>query len=112
MLLIKYAFSFNPQRYLHSTTIRLDQWMIKRTDTEQWMHHRHLPPELRQSVRMYDQYKWATTRGVDEEALLRDLPMDLRREIKRHLCFDLVRRVSMLFVSAVYLPCCEELSVV
>ncbi|XP_030526571.1 protein CNGC15b-like [Rhodamnia argentea] len=85
----------NMQRYLHSATIRFDQWMIKRTDTEQWMHHRHLPPELRQSVRMYDQYKWATTRGVDEEALVRDLPMDLRREIKRHLCFDLVRRVPL-----------------
>ncbi|KAF8033251.1 hypothetical protein BT93_D1997 [Corymbia citriodora subsp. variegata] len=85
----------NMQRYLHSTTIRIDQWMIQRTDTEQWMHHRHLPPKLRQSVRMYDQYKWATTRGVDEEALLGDLPMDLRREIKRHLCFDLVRRVPL-----------------
>ncbi|KAI6669397.1 hypothetical protein NL676_004282 [Syzygium grande] len=85
----------NMQRYLHSTTIRLDQWMIKRKDTEQWMHHRHLPPDLRQAVRMYDQYEWATTRGVDEEALLRDLPMDLCREIKRHLCFDLVRRVPL-----------------
>ncbi|XP_010031969.2 protein CNGC15b [Eucalyptus grandis] len=85
----------NMQRYLHSTTIRIDQWMIQRTDTEQWMHHRHLPPKLRQSVRMYDQYKWAATRGVDEEALLRDLPMDLHREIKRHLCFDLVRRVPL-----------------
>ncbi|KAK3408738.1 hypothetical protein EUGRSUZ_J00911 [Eucalyptus grandis] len=72
-----------------------DQWMIQRADTEQWMHHRHLPPKLRQSVRIYDQYKWAATRGVDEEALLSDLPMDLRREIKRHLCFDLVRRVPL-----------------
>lgn len=58
------------------------------------MHHRQLPPELRQSVRKYDQYKWVATRGVDEEALLKGLPMDLRRDIKRHLCLDLVRRVS------------------
>ncbi|KVI09348.1 Cyclic nucleotide-binding domain-containing protein, partial [Cynara cardunculus var. scolymus] len=68
---------------------------IRRTDTEQWMKHRQLPPELKQSVRRYDQYKWIATRGVDEESLLKDLPLDLRRDIKRHLCYDLVRRVPL-----------------
>ncbi|KAL2239428.1 UNVERIFIED_CONTAM: Protein CNGC15c [Sesamum indicum] len=85
----------NMQTYLQSTTVRLEEWRIKRTDTEQWMHHRQLPQELRQSVRKYDQYKWAATRGVDEEALLKGLPLDLRRDIKRHLCYDLVRRVPL-----------------
>lgn len=83
------------QTYLQSTTVRLEEWRIKRTDTEQWMHHRQLPQELRQSVRKYDQYKWVATRGVDEETLLHGLPLDLRRDIKRHLCYDLVRRVSI-----------------
>lgn len=82
------------QTYLQSTTVRLEEWRIKRTDTEEWMRHRQLPPELRISVRKYDQYKWLATRGVDEETLLKGLPMDLRRDIKRHLCLDLVRRVS------------------
>ncbi|EXB38679.1 Putative cyclic nucleotide-gated ion channel 15 [Morus notabilis] len=85
----------NMQTYLQSTTVRLEEWRIKRTDTEQWMHHRQLPQELRQSVRKYDQYKWVATRGVDEETLLKGLPMDLRRDIKRHLCLDLVRRVPL-----------------
>ncbi|KAJ8632977.1 hypothetical protein MRB53_026313 [Persea americana] len=85
----------NMQAYLQSTTIRLEEWRIRRTDTEQWMRHRQLPPYLRQSVRRYDQYKWVATRGVDEEALLESLPMDLRRDIKRHLCLDLVRRVPL-----------------
>ncbi|MQL99907.1 hypothetical protein Taro_032638 [Colocasia esculenta] len=85
----------NMQSYLQSTTTRLEEWRIKRTDTEQWMRHRQLPQELRQSVRRYDQYKWVATRGVDEEALLKGLPMDLRRDIKRHLCLDLVRRVPL-----------------
>lgn len=58
------------------------------------MHHRQLPQELRQAVRKYDQYKWVATRGVNEEALLKGLPLDLRRDIKRHLCYDLVRRVK------------------
>lgn len=90
--------AFHSQTYLQSTTIRLEEWRIKRTDTEQWMHHRQLPPELRQSVRKYDQYKWVATRGVDEEVLLKGLPTDLRRDIKRHICLDLVRRVSQCFI--------------
>ncbi|XVF55474.1 hypothetical protein PTKIN_Ptkin06aG0039000 [Pterospermum kingtungense] len=85
----------NMQTYLQSTTVRLEEWRIRRTDTEQWMHHRQLPHELKQSVRRYDQYKWVATRGVDEEAILKSLPMDLRRDIKRHLCLDLVRQVPL-----------------
>eukprot|EP01018_Ginkgo_biloba_P031341 Gb_07920 [translate_table: standard] len=81
--------------YLQSITVRLEEWRIKQTDTEEWMQHRQLPPELRQCIRRYDQYKWVATRGVDEEALLQNLPMDLRRDIKRHLCLDLVRRVPL-----------------
>ncbi|MBA0551433.1 hypothetical protein Golob_022317 [Gossypium lobatum] len=85
----------NMQTYLQSTTVRLEEWRIRRTDTEQWMHHRQLPHELRQNVRRYDQYKWVATRGVDEEMILKSLPVDLRRDIKRHLCLDLVRQVPL-----------------
>lgn len=59
------------------------------------MHHRLLPQELRERVRRYDQYKWLETRGVDEESLVQVLPKDLRRDIKRHLCLALVRRVPL-----------------
>ncbi|KAJ3680221.1 hypothetical protein LUZ60_016499 [Juncus effusus] len=85
----------NMQSYLQSTTVRLEEWRIRRTDTEQWMHHRQLPPELQQCVRRYNQYRWVATQGVDEENILRDLPIDLRRDIKRHLCLDLVQRVPL-----------------
>ncbi|KAK4753777.1 hypothetical protein SAY87_001881 [Trapa incisa] len=84
----------NMQTYLQSTIVRLEEWRIRRTDTEQWMRHRQLPPDLRQLVRKYDQFKWVATRGVDEEAILKGLPVDLQRDIKRHLCLELVRRVS------------------
>lgn len=81
------------QTYLQSLTIRLEEMRVKRRDSEQWMHHRLLPQELRERVRRYDQYKWLATRGVDEESLVQSLPKDLRRDIKRHLCLALVRRV-------------------
>jgi cyclic nucleotide gated channel len=68
------------------------------------MNHRHLPPELQERVRRFVQYKWLATRGVDEEAILKSLPVDLRRQIQRHLCLDIVRRVSvLLLVQNVYI---------
>ncbi|GMH30657.1 hypothetical protein Nepgr_032500 [Nepenthes gracilis] len=85
----------NMQTYLQSLTIRLEEMRIKRRDSEQWMHHRLLPQDLRERVRRYDQYKWLETRGVDEESLVHSLPKDLRRDIKRHLCLALVRRVPL-----------------
>ncbi|KAL6495641.1 hypothetical protein OROGR_030204 [Orobanche gracilis] len=81
--------------YLQSLTVRLEEMRVKKRDSEQWMHHRVLPPELRERVRRYDQYKWLETRGVDEESLVQNLPKDLRRDIKRHLCLNLVRRVPL-----------------
>lgn len=86
----------NMQRYLQSITARLEEWRLKRTDTEQWMHHRQLPHELKESVRKYGQFKWVATQGVDEQTLLNSLPADLQREIKRHLCLGLVQQVPLL----------------
>ncbi|XP_059453238.1 probable cyclic nucleotide-gated ion channel 5 [Corylus avellana] len=85
----------NMQTYLQSLTIRLEEMRVKRRDSEQWMHHRLLPQGLKERVRRYDQYKWLETRGVDEESLVQSLPKDLRRDIKRHLCLALVRRVPL-----------------
>lgn len=77
-------------------TVRLEEWRLKRRDTEEWMWHRQLPDNLRRRVRRFVQYKWVATRGVDEDTILRGLPVDLRRDIQRHLCLDLVRRVWFL----------------
>lgn len=77
---------------------------VKRRDSEQWMHHRLLPQDLRERVRRYDQYKWLETRGVDEQNLVETLPKDLRRDIKRHLCLALVRRVNFLSLFGILYP--------
>ncbi|XP_062018688.1 probable cyclic nucleotide-gated ion channel 14 [Rosa rugosa] len=83
----------NMQTYLQSLTVRLEEWRLRRRDTEEWMRHRQLPQDLQERVRRFVQYKWLATRGVDEESILCALPTDLRRDIQRHLCLDLVRRV-------------------
>ncbi|GMN44440.1 hypothetical protein TIFTF001_013629 [Ficus carica] len=80
---------------MQSTTTRLEEMRVKRRDAEQWMAHRLLPENLRERIRRYEQYKWQETRGVDEEFLICNLPKDLRRDIKRHLCLALLMRVPM-----------------
>uniref|UniRef100_A0A0D9VM05 Ion transport domain-containing protein n=1 Tax=Leersia perrieri TaxID=77586 RepID=A0A0D9VM05_9ORYZ len=84
----------NVQTYLQSITVRVEEWRLKQRDTEEWMRHRQLPNELQERVRRFIQYKWLATRGVNEESILQALPADLRRDIKRHLCLGLVRRVN------------------
>ncbi|KAG6383236.1 hypothetical protein SASPL_157019 [Salvia splendens] len=91
-------FSFligNMQTYLQSTTLRLEEMRVKRRDAEQWMTHRLLPDNIKERIRRYEHYKWQETRGVDEENLIQNLPKDLRRDIKRHLCLDLLKRVPL-----------------
>lgn len=85
----------NMQKYLQSTTVRVEEMRVKRRDAERWMSHRLLPDHLRDRIRRYEQYKWQETRGVEEEALICNLPKDLRRDIKRHLCYDLLMKVPM-----------------
>lgn len=85
----------NMQSYLQSITLRLEEMRLKRHDMEQWMQHRQIYPELRSRIRKYEQYKWLETRGVNEEELVQVLPKDLKRDIKRHLCLDLVKKVPL-----------------
>lgn len=91
-------FPLKKQNYLQSSTARLEEWRLKQKDTEEWMNHRQLPLNLQERVRRFVQYKWLATRGVDEETILRALPVDLRRQIQRHLCLDIVCRVSLLLL--------------
>ncbi|KAL9992168.1 putative cyclic nucleotide-binding domain, Ion transport domain, rmlC-like jelly roll [Helianthus debilis subsp. tardiflorus] len=91
-------FSFllgNMQKYLQSMTVRVEEMRVKRRDAELWMSHRMLPEDLKERVRRYEQYRWQENRGVDEESLIYNLPKDLRRDIKRHLCLSLLTRVPM-----------------
>lgn len=63
-------------------------------DLEWWMRRRQLPSRLRQRVRHYEHQRWAAMGGEDEMELINDLPEGLRRDIKRHLCVDLIRKVT------------------
>ncbi|XWS32747.1 hypothetical protein CRYUN_Cryun22dG0016100 [Craigia yunnanensis] len=72
----------NMQSSLQSTTARIEEWRIRRRDTEEWIRHCQLPPDFQDHVHRFVHYRWIATRGVDEEAILRSLPLDLRHQIQ------------------------------
>ncbi|XP_023752740.1 cyclic nucleotide-gated ion channel 4 [Lactuca sativa] len=85
----------NIKVFLHATTSKKLAMQLKMRDIEWWMRRRRLPQEFRQRVRNYERKSWAAMRGVDECEMIRNLPEGLRRDIKYHLCLDLVRQVPL-----------------
>ncbi|KAK7317151.1 hypothetical protein RJT34_01135 [Clitoria ternatea] len=83
------------QIVMQSVSTRLEEMRMKQKGTEQWMHRRVLPDFVRERIRRHQQYTWRETRGVDEDSLIHDFPKDIRREIRRHLCLELFKRVPL-----------------
>ncbi|PQQ16402.1 cyclic nucleotide-gated ion channel 4 [Prunus yedoensis var. nudiflora] len=85
----------NIKVFLHATTSKKQAMQLKMRNIEWWMRKRHLPQGFRHRVRNYERQRWAAMRGVDECEMIRNLPEGLRRDIKYHLCLDLVRQVPL-----------------
>ncbi|XP_044494213.1 cyclic nucleotide-gated ion channel 4 isoform X2 [Mangifera indica] len=85
----------NIKVFLHATTSKKQAMQLKMRNIEWWMRKRQLPQGFRQRVRNYERQRWAAMRGVDECEMIRNLPEGLRRDIKYHLCLDLVRQVPL-----------------
>ncbi|KAK3040308.1 hypothetical protein RJ639_028223 [Escallonia herrerae] len=85
----------NIKVFLHATTSKKQAMQLKMRNIEWWMRRRQLPQGFRQRVRNYERQRWAAMRGVDECEMIQNLPEGLRRDIKYHLCLDLVRQVPL-----------------
>ncbi|XP_062223210.1 cyclic nucleotide-gated ion channel 4-like [Phragmites australis] len=85
----------NIKVFLNATTSKNQAMHTRLRGMELWMKRKNLPRSIRQRVRQYERQRWAATRGVDECRIIRDLPEGLRRDIKYHLCLDLVRQVPL-----------------
>ncbi|KAL5736174.1 hypothetical protein ACOSQ2_030962 [Xanthoceras sorbifolium] len=85
----------NIKVFLHATTSKKQAMQLKMRNIEWWMRKRQLPQGFRQRVRNYERHRWAAMRGVDECEMISNLPEGLRRDIKYHLCLDLVRQVPL-----------------
>ncbi|CAK7323001.1 unnamed protein product [Dovyalis caffra] len=85
----------NIQVFLHAVMAKKRKMQLRCRDMEWWMRRRQLPSSLRHRVRHYERQRWATMGGEDEMELIKDLPEGLRRDIKRYLCLDLIKKVPL-----------------
>ncbi|XP_022751940.1 cyclic nucleotide-gated ion channel 2-like isoform X2 [Durio zibethinus] len=85
----------NIQVFLHTVMAKKRKMQLRCRDMEWWMKRRQLPSRLRQRVRHFERQKWATLGGEEEMELIKDLPEGLRRDIKRYLCLDLIKKVPL-----------------
>ncbi|KAL1824469.1 hypothetical protein ACET3Z_011247 [Daucus carota] len=85
----------NIQVFLHSVTSRRRKMQIKYRDMEWWMRRRRIPYHLRRRVLDFEHQRWEIMRGQNEMEFTKDFPDGLRRDIKRFLCLDLVRKVPL-----------------
>ncbi|KAG5247381.1 cyclic nucleotide-gated ion channel [Salix suchowensis] len=85
----------NIQVFLHAVMAKKRKMQLRCRDMEWWMRRRQLPSCLRQRVRHFEQQRWETMGGEDEMELIKDLPDGLRRDVKRYLCLDLIKKVPL-----------------
>ncbi|XP_059670399.1 cyclic nucleotide-gated ion channel 2-like [Cornus florida] len=85
----------NIQVFLHAVMARKRKMQLRFRDIEWWMKRRQLPNPLRNRVLHYERQRWAAMGGEDEMELIKDLPEGLRRDIKRYLCLELIRKVPL-----------------
>ncbi|WVZ94332.1 hypothetical protein U9M48_040236 [Paspalum notatum var. saurae] len=80
---------------MRSLSTNAENWRIQKTEMEDWMTDHEIPDNLQNHISRFLEYKWITTQGIEEDSILRQLPNDLCRDIKRYLCLDLVQRVPL-----------------
>ncbi|CAL0308371.1 unnamed protein product [Lupinus luteus] len=85
----------NIQVFLHTVMEKKRKMQLRSNDMEWWMSRRQMPSELKQRVRHFERHRWAAMGGEDEIDLIKDLPEGLRRDIKRYLCLDLIKKVPL-----------------
>uniref|UniRef100_A0A5B6ZRL6 Putative cyclic nucleotide-gated ion channel 2 n=1 Tax=Davidia involucrata TaxID=16924 RepID=A0A5B6ZRL6_DAVIN len=85
----------NIQVFLHAVMAKKRKMQLRCRDMEWWMRRRQLPSQLRQRVRHFERQRWAAMGGEDEMELIKELPEGLRRDIKRYLCLDLIKKVPL-----------------
>ncbi|KAK9742560.1 hypothetical protein RND81_03G182100 [Saponaria officinalis] len=85
----------NIQVFLHTVMAKKRRMQLRSRDMEWWMRRRQLPSRLRHRVQHFERQNWLTTGGVDEMELIKDLPEGLRRDIKRYLSLDLLKKVPL-----------------
>ncbi|GKU97314.1 hypothetical protein SLEP1_g10476 [Rubroshorea leprosula] len=85
----------NIQLFLEVVLKNKEKMELRHQDIEWWMRRRQLPSKLKQRVRHFEHQKWETMGEEEELKWIDELPDGLRRDIKRYLCLDLIKKVPL-----------------
>ncbi|KAM6582042.1 hypothetical protein CsatB_009044 [Cannabis sativa] len=85
----------NIQVFLHTVMENKKKMQLQYRDLEWWMKRRQIPSHLRGRVRHFQRQSWAAMGGQDEMELIKHFPDGLRRDIRRFLCIDIVKKVPL-----------------
>ncbi|KAI9161654.1 hypothetical protein LWI28_019421 [Acer negundo] len=83
----------NVQIYLQSKTVKSEMIRQKKQQIEQCTSFAKLSENLQKQIKRYQPDIWEETKGVDFEFLF-NLPEDLRKNTKRELCLELLKKVD------------------
>ncbi|TXG71369.1 hypothetical protein EZV62_006304 [Acer yangbiense] len=83
----------NVQIYLQSKTIKSEMIRQKKQQIEQCTSFAKLSEDLQKKIKRYQPDIWEETKGADFEFLF-NLPEELRKNMKRELCLELLKKVD------------------
>ena len=87
------------ERLKEEEIAKMAELRVKLQETGLWMSSHSFPRELKKRIWQYQKYKGRETKGIDVEDFLQNLPRDLKRDTKRHLCSGPLSKVSFAFLN-------------
>ncbi|KAJ0250119.1 Ion transport domain-containing protein [Hirschfeldia incana] len=75
----------NIQKYLESNTTKIDEKLEQKRVTEHWMSSKRLPRDLKRMIRKHEDDEWKKNTRIDDEAILHNLPEDIRLRTELHI---------------------------
>lgn len=84
------------QIYLQPKATRPKEMTLRMQEMNEHMPIQKLSRSVQQQLKIYQRYIWRKPDTIDVESSLSILPKELRRNIKRELCLDLLKNVSPL----------------
>lgn len=71
------------------------QFQLMMEYNRQYMKHRNLPEKLQDRIKMYYNYSWERSKGIDENMALESLPTQLKQDVMMFINKDIMVQVSL-----------------
>ena len=76
--------------YVSSQYSAYNNHMKKRNQVMKWVELNNVRRDLRKRVSKYFDFKWNNQRGIEEAALIKDMPHSLRKSVQTYIYEELI----------------------